>query len=79
MAKTEYTEYMFTLKEGSPDEPNGDALTYLMCEPLTTELSVIGENGFITIRLKSGASLEEEKEIKNYFNHHITGIATATF
>jgi len=79
MTKTEYTEYTFTLKEGVPEESSGEAPTYLMCEPLTTELSVLGSNGFITIRLKSGTSLEEAKEIKSYFNRHVSGIAITTF
>ena len=79
MPNTEYTKYTFTVKEGAPSEANGEAPTYLMCEPLTKELSILGNNGFMSIRLKDGTSIQEAKEIESYLKQHISGISITTF
>lgn len=79
MAKTEFTEYTFTVKEGHPSEEGGEAPTSLMCEPLTKELSFLGNDGFISIRLKEGTSVQEAQEIAKYLKNCVSGISVTTF
>ena len=75
MSKTEFTEYTFTVKEGEASEAGGEAPTSLMCEPETTELSAIGNNGFMSIRLKDGTSVQAAQEIAKYLKQHVSGIS----
>jgi len=75
MAKTETTKYKFTVKEGSsPEKP-----IWLMCEPKTKELSFLGSDGFLSILLNEGTTIEEAEEIKKFFNKNISGIGVTTF
>ncbi len=79
MAKTEFTEYTFTVKEGHPSEAGGEATTSLMCEPLTTKLSFLGSDGFMLIRLKEGTSVQMAQEIAKYMKRCVSGISVTTF
>ena len=79
MAKTEFTEYTFTVKEGHPSEVGGEAATSLMCEPLTKELSFLGSDGFMSIRLKEGTSVQAAQEIAKHINRCVSGISVTTF
>ena len=79
MPKTESAEYKFTVKEGAPSETSGDAPVFLMCEPEKTELSFLGQSGFLSINLKDGTSISEAQEIANHLQKYITSISATTF
>ena len=79
MAKTKFTEYIFTVKEGQSSKPGGEAPTFLMCEPLTKELSVLGEGGFLSLRLKDGTSVQKAQEVANFLKQWVSGISITTF
>ena len=79
MAKTEITQYKFTVKEGHPSESGGEAPTFLLCEATTQELSFLGSDGFLTIELNPGTSIDQAREIATYFEDNVTGIGVTTF
>ncbi len=79
MAKTEFIEYTFTVKEGHPPEAGGEATTSLMCEPLTKEFSFLGSDDFMSIRLKEGTSVQVAQEIAKYMKRCVSGISVTTF
>lgn len=74
MAKTEHTDYKFTVKEGDAGKDGSPAPLFLMCEPSTPELSIVG-NGFLTIRLKPGTTIDEAQGISRYLRDHVQGIS----
>lgn len=75
MSQTEVTDYTFTVKEGHPPEEGGEAPVWLMCEPDTEELSIVGDNGFLGIRLKPGVNLDEARKIARFFRENVVGIS----
>lgn len=76
MSSTEITEYVFTVKEGEASASGkDDAPVWLMCEPKTHELSIVGNKGFLGMRLKSGVRLDEAQEIARYLREHIVGVS----
>ena len=79
MAKTEFTEYRFTVKEGHPFDTGGKSTPYLMCEPMTKELGFLGNDGFVSIRLNRGTTISQAKEIANYLKQCVAGISITTF
>ena len=79
MPKTEIADYIFTVKEGAPSEAAGEAQVSLMCEPVSSELSMPGNNGFLSIHLKDGTTVEEAQKISQYLQKHIKGISATTF
>jgi hypothetical protein len=50
-----------------------------MCEPKTNELSIVGNGGFLGIRLKPGVRYAEAQEIARYLREHIIGISYTKF
>ena len=75
MSNTEITNYKFTVKEGNPSKSGAsDAPVWLMCEPYTKELTIVG-NGFLSIRLKTDTSIEQAQEISRYLQAHVAGIS----
>ena len=79
MVNTETTNYTFTVKEGSPQKSGGEAPTYLMCEPSTINLRFLGSDGFLTIELLPGTSVDRAQEIAAFLNENVTGIGVTTF
>jgi len=52
MLKTEIAEYTFTAEEGEFDP-------FIMCEPHSGQSSFLGSDGFLTIQLFPGASVQQ--------------------
>jgi len=76
MSNTEVADYLFTVKEGEPSRnEKDDAPVWLMCEPMTHELSIVGDKAFLGIRLKPEVTIAEAKEIARYLKDHIVGIS----
>ncbi len=65
--KSEIVDYAFTVKETARDP-------YIMCEPRYGELSIIGKDAFLSLRLKTAISIEKANDIANYLNDHISGV-----
>lgn len=80
MSSTEYADYKFTVKEGEPSKSGADdAPTWLMCEPMTRELSAVGNRGFLSLRLREGTTVAQAQEIARYLQQHVTGIGHTSF
>ena len=80
MSSTEYADYKFTVKEGEPSRSGADdAPTWLMCEPMTKELSAVGNRGFLSLRLREGTTVVEAQKIARYLAEHVTGIGHTRF
>jgi len=75
MSTTEFADYAFTIKEGEASA-NGkdDAPVWLMCEPRSRELSIVGNSGYLGFRLMPGVKIEEAQKIVQYLREHIVGI-----
>ena len=75
-ATTDTADYKFTVKEGGPSR-NGahDAPTWLMCEPKTKELDIVGDHGFLSIRLRPDIRVAEAQEIARYLQDRVIGIS----
>lgn len=72
---TEYADYKFTVKEGQPSLIDADdAPTWLMCEPRTRELSIVGDRGFLSIHLRPDIRVDEAQAIARYLQERVTGI-----
>ncbi len=69
MVKSETVEYVFTVKEGGRGQPS------IMCEPRCGELSILGKNAFLSLRLKTAISIETAQDIANYLNNNIEGVS----
>ncbi len=69
--KTEFAEHAFTVKE-SKSGP------FIMCEPRGKDLSILGD-GFLTLTLRSGTSIEKAEEIARYLGENVSGISSTTF
>ncbi len=67
--KSETVEYRFTVKEGGRGQP------FIMCEPRHSELSILGKNAFLSLRLNRAESLSETQDIANYLNDKISGVS----
>jgi len=72
MLKTEIAEYTFTVEEGEFDP-------YIMCEPHSGQSSFLGSDGFLTIQLFPGTSVEQAQEIARYLRDNVSGIGVTTF
>lgn len=80
MSSTEYADYKFTVKEGEPSKTGSDdAPTWLMREPMTRELSAVGDRGFLSLRLREGTTVAQAQEIARYLQKHVTGIGHTRF
>lgn len=80
MASTEVADYKFTVKEGAPSKSGADdAPVWLMCEPLSSELSIVGDGGYLGIRLRPGTAVTQARDIANYLRAHIVGISHTRF
>ncbi len=79
MAKTETVEYVFTVKEGPPLESGGEAPAFLACEPRTERHSFLGSDGFLTIELSPGTSVDRAEDIAAFLNENVAGISVTTF
>lgn len=79
MAKTEFADYKFTVKEFDPDS-SGKSRTFLACEPMTEEFSFLEPNkGFLSLQLKPGIDVKEAAEIARYLQERVTRFAITTF
>jgi len=75
MSTPDIADYKFTVKEGSPSQTGvDDAPTWLMCEPMTSELSIVGDRGFLSLRLPEGTTVDQAQDIARYLQKHITGV-----
>ncbi len=72
MLKTEIAEYTFTAEEGEFDP-------YIMCEPHSGQSSFLGSEGFLTIQLFPGTSVEQAQDIAKYLRDKVSGIGVTTF
>ncbi len=72
MAKTEIAEYTFTVKEGEFDP-------VIMCKPYSGQSSFLGSDGFLTLRLFPGTSVERAQDIAHYLRKNVSGISVTTF
>ncbi len=72
MLKTEIAEYTFTAEEGEFDP-------YIMCEPHSGQSSFLDSDGFLTIQLFPGTSVEQAQEIARYLRDNVSGIGVTTF
>ncbi len=75
MSTTEVADYTFTIKESQPSPEKEDDAIWLMCEPKSKELSIVGEDGFLGLRLKPGARIGEAQEVARYLRDHVAGIS----
>ncbi len=69
MVKSETVEYVFTVKEGGRGQP------FIACEPRGGELSILGKNAFLSLRLNRAVTLSETQDIANYLNDNIEGVS----
>jgi hypothetical protein len=67
----DYADYKFTVKEFDSPDGIADAPTALMCEPRTRELSIVGNNGYLSIHLKDGITVAKAQEVAAYLEEHI--------
>ena len=74
MAKTEIVECKFTVQEGEFDP-------CIMCEPYSGQLSFLGSEGegFLTIQLFPGTSVDRAQDIARYLSDNVSGIGVTTF
>ena len=72
MAKTETVECKFTVTEGEFDP-------CIMCEPYSGQLSFLGSEGFLTIQLFPGTSVDRAQDIARYLSDNVSGIGVTTF
>lgn len=78
MTKTETADYKFTVKEFEPG-PTGEPRTFLACEPMTQELSVIGNRAFLSLHLKPGIDVHKAHEIARFLQQHISCFGLTRF
>ena len=74
MPGPDVAEYKFTVKEGQPSQAGCEDATWLMCEPMKSELSIVGDRGFLSLRLADGTTVDHAKEIARYLQKHVVGI-----
>ncbi|MFL6627455.1 MAG: hypothetical protein ACJ8G1_13485 [Vitreoscilla sp.] len=74
MSNVDFADYKFTVKEGQPSRAGAEAPTWLMCEPMTSELSIVGDKGFLSLRLPEGTTVDQAHEIARYIQMYITRI-----
>ena len=80
MSPTEIADYKFTVKEGEPSTSGADdAPTWLMCEPISRELSIVGNAAFLSIRLVDGTTVAQAQAIAAYLQQHVEGIGYTRF
>jgi hypothetical protein len=78
MSNTQNAQYRFTVKEGPSTESGAsDAPLSLMLEPSVGELDVL-RTGFLSLRLRSGTSMETAHDIAKQLNVLITGVGFTT-
>jgi hypothetical protein len=69
--ETEFAEHAFTVKEAK-------AGPFIMCEPRGEDLSILGD-GFLTLTLRPGTSIEKAEEIARYLGQNVSGIGSTIF
>jgi hypothetical protein len=80
MSTTETADYKFTVKEGQASKSGADdAPTSLMCEPRTRDLSIVGDKGFLSFKLRPDIRVEEAHEISKYLQDRIIGVSFTRF
>ncbi len=75
MAKTETVECKFTVNEGEFD-------SCIMCEPYSGQLRFLGSDGsegFLTIPLFPGTSVDRAQDIARFLSDNVSGIGVTTF
>ena len=79
MAKTEYADYKFTVKEFEPGS-KGEPRTFLACEPVNGEFAFLEPNkGFLSIQLNPGIDVDEANEIARYLQERVSKFAITIF
>jgi hypothetical protein len=71
-AKTDYSDFTFTVKEF------GDGTPWIMCEPYHPGLPVL-KDGFLGLRLRQGTTFEQAQEIVEYLRERVAGISHTSF
>ncbi len=69
MVKSETVKYVFTVKEGGRGQP------FIACEPRGGELSIIGKDAFLSLRLNTAISIQGAKDIAKHLNDNIEGVS----
>jgi hypothetical protein len=76
MSTTDAAEYKFTVKEGEASATGkDDAPLSLMCEPTSKELDIVGNHGFLSIRLAKGTTYEEAQSFAKILQKKVSGIS----
>jgi len=76
MSTTEIADYKFVVKEGQPSKSGADdAPLWLLCEPMTHELSIVGDNGFLGIKLKNVSNYQEAQQLAKILNEKVSHIS----
>lgn len=76
MSTTENADYKFVVKEGQPSMSGADdAPLSIFCEPITRELSIVGDRGFLSIRLKKVLSFREAQQVANMLNEKVLHVS----
>lgn len=71
-AKTDYSDFTFTVKEF------GDGTPWIMCEADQPGLPVL-KDGHLGLRLREGTTIEQAQEIAEYLRDNIAGISHTRF
>jgi hypothetical protein len=76
VSTTEIADYKFVVKEGEPSRSGADdAPLSIFCEPITRELSIVGNKGFLSIRLKNVSSYREAQQFAAMLNEKVSHIS----
>jgi hypothetical protein len=76
MNNTENADYKFIVKEGQPSKSGADdAPLSIFCEPITRELSIVGDKGFLSIKLKNVSSYREAQQFADMLNEKVSHIS----
>ena len=74
-ATTDRARFLFKVAEyGGPDYT-----PWIMTEPHSDRLKVLGTDGFIGFDLKPGTTFDQAREIAQYLNQHIECITCTLF
>ena len=76
MSTTENADYKFLVKEGQPSMSGADDAPFsIFCEPIMRELSIVGNRGFLSIRLKKVSSFREAQQVADMLNEKVSHIS----
>ena len=76
MDTTEIADYKFVVKGGQPTKSgaNGAPLS-IVCTTIKRELSIVGDRGFLGIKLKNVSSYHETQQFADMLNEKVSHIS----